>query len=418
MIPAAWPRSCGLLERLMVVDPARDRCEVATVGDLSLLLSAGDLLVVNDSATLPASLRGTTARAEPVEIRLLSSRSSPDRAWRAILFGAGDWRTRTEDRPAPPRVHAGDVLSFGADLRARVESVDPNSERLVEVRFLEQDRFWSALYRYGRPVQYAHVAAPLELWHVQTPFAARPWSSEMPSAARPLAWELLLAVLAKGVRVASLTHAAGLSSTGDAQLDARLPLRESFDVPASTAQAIDETRARRGRVVAVGTTVVRALESAVSEEGRVIAGAADTEATIGPGHRLRAVDAILTGMHEPGTSHDALLRAFAPRDLLTRAFRAATKAGFLGHEFGDSMLVGRGLLPETKGLEATRSGLRREHGEFAWVDAAAADRPLGRRRGGRPRVVVVCQRPGQRRLCGALEELKVVAGEQLQGRDP
>ena len=355
MIPAQWPRPYGLLERLLVVDPACDRYEAGTVGDLSAILREGDLLVVNDSATLPASLAGSTSRGEPIEVRLLASMFRPrrggaadvpsrGRAWRAVLFGAGDWHTKTEDRPAPPRVQPGDLLTFGEDLHARVDSVDAASERLVEVDFLEQERFWGALYRAGRPVQYAYVAAPLELWHVQTPFASRPWSSEMPSAARPLAWELLLALLAKGVRLASVTHAAGLSSTGDAKLDARLPLRESFEVPRSTAQAIAGARSRAGRVVAVGTTVVRALESAVSEEGRVEARSGDTDVSIGPAHRLRAVDAILTGMHEPGTSHDALLRAFAPRELLTRAFRSATGAGFLGHEFGDSMIVGRGML--------------------------------------------------------------------------
>jgi S-adenosylmethionine:tRNA ribosyltransferase-isomerase len=194
-------------------------------------------------------------------------------------------------------------------------------------------------------VQYAYVAGPLALWHVQTPFASRPWSSEMPSAARPLAWELVLAMRARGVRFASITHAAGLSSTGDEALDAALPLRESYDVPRETAEAVADTRARGARVIAVGTTVVRTLESAAAQgHGTVTAGAGDTDLVLGGGHVLRAVDAIFTGMHEPGTSHDALLQAFAPPDLLVRAYQGAQARGFLGHEFGDSMLVGAGVL--------------------------------------------------------------------------
>jgi len=355
--PATWPRGSPLAERLLVVDPRCDCTAEKTVGDLAAFVRAGDVVVVNDAATLPASLRGRTSNGEPVEARLLASR---DGSWRAVLFGTGVWRTRTEDRAPPPQVREGDVLTFGETLRARVDAVSHVSDRLVTLRFDAQgDRFWSALYHEGRPVQYSYVARPLSLWHVQTPFAARPWSSEMPSAARPLAWDLVLAIRAKGARIVSITHAAGLSSTGDATLDAALPLRESYEVPATTAEAITAARASGGRVIAVGTTVVRALESAavqgrgdgtsagggvVERESTVIAGGGDTELVVASGHALRAADALFTGMHEPGTSHDALLQAFAPRELLLRAFELAERGGFLGHEFGDSMLVGAGLL--------------------------------------------------------------------------
>jgi len=342
--PATWPRESPLAERLLVVDPRCDCTADRAVGDLSSFVRPGDLVVVNDAATLPASLAGHTARGEPVEVRLLASR---DGSWRAIVFGAGDWHSRTEDRSPAPRLAPGDVLRFADDLQAKVSSVSARSGRMITLRFeSEGDRFWSALYRHGRPVQYAYVAAPLSLWHVQTPFASRPWSSEMPSAARPLAWELVLAMRARGVRFASITHAAGLSSTGEAELDAALPLRESYDVPAETAAAVSETRTAGGRVIAVGTTVVRALESAArhGRNGTVTAGSGDTDLVVGGGHALQVVDAIFTGMHEPGTSHDALLQAFAPRDLLLRAFQGAQARGFLGHEFGDSMLVGAGVL--------------------------------------------------------------------------
>jgi S-adenosylmethionine:tRNA ribosyltransferase-isomerase len=348
MKPASWPRAAPLEEGLVVVDPQAGNVEIRKVGDLAALVSARDLIVVNDAATLPASLRGKTAAGAPIEARLLASGEPVGSGagaglWRAVLFGAGDWHTRTEDRPAPAAVRAGDALVFGEGLEATVEAVDPASQRLVVLRFQATGaRFWSALYREGRPVQYAHVAAPLALWHVQTPFASRPWSSEMPSAARPLAWELVLALRTKGVRFASVTHAAGLSSSGDAQLDAAMPLRESFEVPAATAAAVIATRATGGRVIAIGTSVVRALESAAAREAEAsfaegVRG--ETELRVDADHHLRAVDALFTGMHDPGTSHDALLHAFAPDALLRRAHAAASARGFVGHEFGDSMLI-------------------------------------------------------------------------------
>lgn len=345
MKAATWPRESRLAERLLVVDPRCDCTQDRTVGDLATFVRQGDLLVVNDAATLPASLHGTTSSGERVEVRLLASR---DGRWRAIAFGAGDWRTRTEDRAAPPALRSGDAITFAEELKASVTSCDP-AGRLLELRFegsdVDPDRFWSAMYRHGRAVQYSYVAGPLPLWHVQTPFASRPWSSEMPSAARPLAWELVLGLRARGVRLAYVTHAAGLSSTGDARADAALPLRESYEVPIVTVEAIAATHAAGGRVIAVGTTVVRALESAAAEgQGTLLPGDRDTDLRVGREHTLRVVDAIFTGMHEPGTSHDSLLQAFAPRELLARAFALAQARGFLGHEFGDSMLVGAGVL--------------------------------------------------------------------------
>ncbi len=338
MSPARWPREAPLDDGLVVVDPRARRFVIRRVRDLVGFVCPPDLVVVNDAATLPASLAGRTAAGEAVEARLIAS---PAGTWRAVLLGAGDWMTRTEERPPPPRVRPGARLFFAPDLDATVDAVSPLSERLVDLHFsTEGDRFWSALYRAGRPIQYAHVVAPLALWHVQTPFASRPWSSEMPSAARPLAWELVLALRRSGVRFASVTHAAGLSSSGDARLDAALPLRESFEVPASTAVAVNETRRAGGRVVAVGTSVVRALESAAAQsEGAVEAASGETELIIDGAHRLRVVDAIFTGMHDPGTSHHALLHAFAGDDLLRNAHASATARGFVGHEFGDSMLI-------------------------------------------------------------------------------
>jgi S-adenosylmethionine:tRNA ribosyltransferase-isomerase len=160
----------------------------------------------------------------------------------------------------------------------------------------------------------------------------------MPSAGWPLGISLLLRLRQRGVTVSSLTHAAGLSSTGDAALDRALPLPERSDVPEATLRAIEATKRDGGRVVAAGTTVVRALEGRAAE-GPLRPGVGVANLRLGPTYRPRIVDGLLTGLHEPGESHFELLQSFAPRPLLERAARHARSAGYLGHEFGDLSLV-------------------------------------------------------------------------------
>jgi S-adenosylmethionine:tRNA ribosyltransferase-isomerase len=350
MNPATAPRDDRGRTRLLVVDPASGRRADALARDLPRWLGAGDLLIVNDAATLPASLRGLAVRdgdvpgdSLEVEARLTGVGGE---TWRVALLGAGDWRTPTEHRPPPPVLRPGDRLVFGTDLSATIVAVSPVSPRLVEVAF---DRagaaLWAALYRLGRPVQYAYLREPLALWSVQTVFAGRPWAAEMPSAGRPLDWETLLALRRGGVAVAAVTHAAGLSSTGDPALDAALPLSERFDVPAATIAAIAAARARGGRVIAVGTTVVRALEGCVRARGELSPGPGETDLVLGPGFTPRVVDGIVTGMHGPGESHYALLQAFAGEADLRAAFEHAAGAGYLAHEFGDAALILAGTLP-------------------------------------------------------------------------
>lgn len=325
--------------RLLVVDAATDTLRDAEARDLPVLLRPGDLVVVNDAGTLPASLPGATATGEPLEARLATELG--EGRWRAVLFGAGDWRSRTEDRPAPPPVRAGDELRFGA-LRAVVEEVDPDAPRLLSLAFAARgDSLWRALYRAGRPVQYAYADAPYPLWRVQTAWAARPWSVEPASAGFLLEWEGIEALRRRGIGVAPLTHAAGLSSTGNAALDARLPFEERYEIPPSTAAAVARAKARGGRVVAVGTTATRALEGAAGPDGSVPAACGVTGLRLGAGSPLRVVDAVVTGVHERGTSHFRLLEAFAPRDLVERATSRAEQHGYRGHEFGDGVLVFR-----------------------------------------------------------------------------
>ena len=338
MKPATWPRDDALRDRLLHLELASRTLRDARIADLPALLRRGDVLVVNDAATLPASLQGQAEDGAPVEARLVGE--LPDGSFRAVLFGPGDWRTPTEHRAPPPVLRQGDRLSFG-ELSAAVVRTSPVSPRLVELRF-EQPRgqLWPLLYRFGRPVQYSYAQAPFEAWHVQVPYASQPWAAEMPSAGRPLRWEVLLSLRQRGVAVASITHAAGLSSTGDAALDAALPLPERFAVPAAAADAVSRAQSAGGRVVAVGTTVVRALEgAALRNGGRLVASAGETDLVVGPGYRPSVVDGLLTGVHEKGASHYALLHAFAPAELLSRAHEHSERSGYLTHEFGDSWLL-------------------------------------------------------------------------------
>lgn len=346
MRPATWPRACAPCERLLSIDPVGGTVRDATVGELPELLRAGDLLVLNDAATLPASLPGHSASGADIELRLLGGtpviaqhEHEHEHEFRAVLMGAGDWRTPTEHRPAPPPVAVGELLQLRG-LAATVTAVSPLSPRLLTVRFDQRGAaLWSALYRAGRPVQYAYLERPLALWHVQSGFASRPWAAEMPSAGRPLAWDTLLAARRRGIDLATLTHAAGLSSAGDPAIDAALPLPEHYELPATTIAAIARCHARGGRVVAVGTTVVRALEGNFATHGALRAGPGVTDLRLGPHSQLHVVDGILTGMHEAGSSHLELLSAFAARELLGRAYAHASAAGYLVHEFGDSNLI-------------------------------------------------------------------------------
>ncbi len=350
--------------RLVVVDRnRRDAGAIALTGFAALpgLLGPGDVVVVNDAATLPAALRGTTADGAAIEARLVAPVTSAQ--VEVVLLGAGDHTTPTEQRPAPPALGIGDRVRFGAvgdELDARVIAISGRRATLALDR--EGDALWQALYRAGRPVQYAHRREPLPLWAVQTAYAGRPWASEMPSAGRPLTWALLLALRRGGVAVATLTHAAGLSSTGDAALDAGLPWPERYDIPARTAALVNGASRTGGRVIAVGTTVVRALEAAALARGGVVAGTGVAELVITPAHVLRAVDGVISGLHGPTESHHRLLRAFATEAALAAALATATAAGLQGHELGDAMLIAPDVLPAlapTATVADSRHGVRR-----------------------------------------------------------
>lgn len=353
--------------RLLVVD---DRGQITHWARSRFvdLFHSGDLVIANDAATLPASLPGEhlpTGRS--IEVRLAGRRSLAAegvRHWTAVVFGMGDFRIRTEDRPLPPELRVGDRIRLGP-LRATVEET-LGHPRLVRLAFGgSPDKIWEALARHGRPIQYSHITTPLALWDVWTPIAGPPVAFEPPSAGFALNWSALAALRERKIQFATITHAAGISSTGDAALDALLPFEEPYSIPVSTALAVSEARMRGGRIAAIGTTVVRALEHAARPDGSARAGAGLATGRIDSASRPRVVDAILSGTHEPGTSHYELLSAFTDDEILRRMDQELNAHNYRTHEFGDSVFLER-IRHSVKSLEFTcprplaGSGVRQE----------------------------------------------------------
>ena len=325
--------------RLVQIGRARDELAITRFSALPRLLSAGDLVVVNDAATLPASLGGRTARGDMFELRL--SAPVDGNRLRGVLLGPGDHRTRTEHRVPPPALAIGDVVELGA-IHAKVVAL---AGRRIELVARESgDALWQALYTSGKPVQYAHRGDPLPLWAVQTAYAGRPWAAEMPSAGRPLTWDVLLGLRRAGIGLAALTHAAGLSSTGDDALDRALPWPERYEIPHRTIEAVATTKASGARVIAIGTTVVRALEAAaedahVAGSRELLSSAGIATLRLDASYTPRIVDGLVSGLHVPGESHFDLLSAFVPRDRLERAIGLASSHGLSAHELGDACLI-------------------------------------------------------------------------------
>ena len=315
--------------KLMVV--RNHTIEHSSIESLVNHLEPGDVVVVNDAATFPASLECRTDDGSQFEVRLLSEMS--DGRWTGVTLGRGDWRTPTELREPPPQLEKGHRVWFDR-VEAVVTDVSATSERLVSLDFnLGRDAFWRFVYEKGHPIQYSYMSLELNLWSVQNIYSSRPWASEMPSAGHALTWRVLLSLFQKGVKVVSLTHAAGVSSTGDERIDTALPLSERFEIPSPTLDAIERARSAGQRVVAIGTSVVRALESHARGLTQT------TNLRISPGERLLLVDALVTGTHDATESHYALIAAFLSPALLRRVSSECEQEEYLTHEFGDLCLI-------------------------------------------------------------------------------
>jgi S-adenosylmethionine:tRNA ribosyltransferase-isomerase len=310
--------------RLLVVD--RDAASVRhsrfdRIGDE---LGPGDLLVVNTSRVVPAGVRARRESGEAVQLRPCVRRAG---SWDALAV-----------QPGPPfenvALTPGERLAVGpATVRVLGRRADiPLLWRLA----VEAADDLDLILRHGEPIRYSYVPEPVELEAYQPVYATRPGSAESPSAGLPFSWELLGSLRRAGVGLAEIVLHTGLSSYQDDDFDREHRLfEERFEIGREAAAAVNAAR----RVVAVGTTVVRALETAADDAGRVHAASGWTTLVVTPERRPRVADALLTGLHEPDASHFDILRAFVPLPLLHRAYEAAIERRYLWHEFGDTMLI-------------------------------------------------------------------------------
>ena len=325
------PEAHGLTRdavRMMVAHRATLDVVHSTFALLPVFLEPGDLVVINTSGTIPAAIDATIATGEPLVVHL-STQLSADR-W-SVELRAITGRTTARWTGHPPT----EDLTLGDDASLRLIEPYEGSPRLW-VAALQLPRpvlTWLAVH--GRPIRYGYVERPWPIGSYQNVYVTEPGSAEMPSAGRPFTPEMITRLVAKGIGVTPL-----VLHTGVASLEANeLPYPEHVRVPVETAARVNATHAAGGRVVAVGTTVVRGIESAVDETGTVHPIDTWTDLVITPERGVRAVDGLLTGWHEPEASHLLLLEAVAGRPILEKSYAASLAEGYLWHEFGDVHLV-------------------------------------------------------------------------------
>ncbi len=333
---ASPPEDRGLARdgvRLLVARPGG--VTHTTFARLAEHLDPGDLVVVNTSATVAAEVDARTSDGSARVLHL------------ATPLGGGEWVLEVRTAPEGARSvldHTpGDVLRVGTDVAIRLRhpvagapaSPTGKGNRLWVGRVDDPGALEAALRAVGRPVAYGYLSRRLPLTAYQTVFARHPGSAEMPSAGRPFTPEVVLDLLTRGIALAPVLLHAGVSS----QEAGEPPQPERFRVPESTARLVNATRAGGHRVVAVGTTVTRALESALDTAGHAVARSGWTDLVLGPRRQPRLVSGLVTGWHDPAASHLHLVEAVAGPELSQRAYDAAVEEGYLWHEFGDSCLL-------------------------------------------------------------------------------
>ena len=288
--------------------------------DLPGLLLPGDLLVINTSRTLPAAVPAGR------DLTIHFSTARPDGSWLVEPRIPAGKSSLPHDDEAPPEVIA---LPGGATLTLAGRATARLWHARLSVAVVPY------LLRYGEPIRYSYAGQRWPLTDYQTVFGRLPGSAEMPSAARPFSQAVVTDLVARGVTFAPITLHCGVSSL-EAGED---PYPEQYDVPAATARLVNLTRRSGGRVIAVGTTVVRALETAALGSEEVAARAGWTSHVVTPDTGVRVADGLLTGLHEPRSSHLRMLAAFHDEDLLRACYEAALSRRYLWHEFGDVHLL-------------------------------------------------------------------------------
>jgi S-adenosylmethionine:tRNA ribosyltransferase-isomerase len=319
--------------RLLVGGPAG--ITHARFRDLPSFLLPGDLVVVNTSATLAAEVDGQWRKGGPVVIHF------------ATDLGDGTWVAELRTAPAAqlPILDAepGEVIRLAGGGRLRLRSPYPrpgsspsgHGNRLWRVEIDGTGMVLAYLAQWGRPIAYGYLAERFPLVDYQTIFATVPGSAEMASAGRPFTPELVTSLISTGIAIAPIVLHTGVSS----QDAGEAPQPEWFAVPAATARQVSATRRAGGRVIAVGTTVTRALESAAAPDGTMLAQSGWTNLVVEPSRGVRVVDGLITGWHNPDASHLLLVETVAGAEPTQRAYDAAVAGGYRWHEFGDAGLL-------------------------------------------------------------------------------
>jgi S-adenosylmethionine:tRNA ribosyltransferase-isomerase len=299
----------------------------STFSELPRFLDEGDLVVVNTSGTLAAEITATDGSGRTLDVHL------------STQLPAGLWTVELRRDGEPYFAgRAGEELSLEGGGRCVLLSAyarHPQGVRLWVATLTTPAPLLTYLAVHGRPIRYGYVQGSWPISAYQNVYVTEPGSAEMPSAGRPFTPEVITRLVARGVGIAPV-----VLHTGVASLEAsEPPYPEYYRVPPSTAARLNDTRRDGGRVIAVGTTVVRALETVVDGHGQVHPNSGWTETVVTPERVVRSIDGMLTGWHEPEASHLAMLEAVAGRELVERSYAAAVDERYLWHEFGDVHLV-------------------------------------------------------------------------------
>jgi S-adenosylmethionine:tRNA ribosyltransferase-isomerase len=340
---SAPPEHRGLARddvRLLVGRRGAGSVSHARFTDLPDLFEAGDVLVVNTSATLPAHVDGS-ANGRPAALHL--SGRLPGGLWMVELRhvstapdASGPGAASTPWLDADP----GTMVHLPGGGRAQLclpasPAAPPGRVRLWVADVQLPDPVLPYLARHGQPIRYSYVPQAWPISSYQTVFAEVPGSAEMPSAARPFSADVITRLVSRGVGIAPFVLHCGVSSPEQHEP----PAPEWYRIPPTTAAQVNAARGAGGRIIAVGTTAVRALETVADASGVIHPGEGWTELVVTGDRPVRAVDGLLTGWHEPGASHLAMLEAIAGPDLVAASYSAALARRYLWHEFGDSHLV-------------------------------------------------------------------------------
>ncbi len=313
--------------RLMVTRRASGSVEHVVFDHLDRFLEAGDVLVVNTSATIPAAVQAATRDNTRLKVHFAAPASGG--LWAIEVRGVVE-----EGGTIPGPGLSPQTLYLPDDVTVHLLARDPRTPRLWIAAVEGCEDLDGFLEAHGEPIRY--VSGPrMSLDYYQTVFSITPGSAEMPSAGRPFTTSMVTRLVTRGVAVVPIVLHSGASSYEEGET----PGEERYEISATTAALVNTLAGLGGRVIAVGTTVVRALETVTDPNGVVHPGAGTTELVIGPERGPRIIDGLLTGWHEPRSSHLMLLEAFLGRDSLEQIYREAVDSGYLWHEFGDELLI-------------------------------------------------------------------------------